>query len=328
MPNRVRFDGRSKRFYEVWYTIFNDRRGGDGFWIRYTLLNPLDSHPEAGAALWFGYTCRAEPSRSFTVKKGFAAGSFRAVRGEDFIVIGDARLEPGSFRGRFAEDGHEVEWDLRYEPSGEAHYFFDGWLRRLTESRNSVTVPNPRIVLEGTVRVDGQVLPIHGVGHQAHHWGSERARRWNWGHCCDFEGEDAVLELLSGEGPGGITPTFLNLYTRTERFLCNGLRGLLFNRGSSGLGFWRFEARKGARRIVADVSVDPRFVQRFVYVSPTYRSSECWNTQVGDCLVRIYDVAGSPRLLRALRAHGTAAAEIHDEEPERIPYRIWREGRE
>ncbi|MGH7818278.1 MAG: hypothetical protein ACREQ9_00750, partial [Candidatus Binatia bacterium] len=252
MPNRVRFDGRAKRFYEVWYTIFNDLGTGDGFWIRYTLLNPLDSRPEAGAAVWFGYTCRAEPARSFTSKRNFARGSFEADPGSERLRIGDASLEPGRFRGAFDAEGHEVEWDLRYEPSEAPHFFFDGLLRTATESRNSVTMPNPRIVLDGGIRIDRRTLAIHGgVGHQAHHWGVHRAPRWNWGHCCAFEGEKAVLELLSGEGPAGLTPTFVNLYTADETLRCNGLASLPFNRCASGLGFWSFEGHAAGRRVVA-----------------------------------------------------------------------------
>ncbi|MGH7857698.1 MAG: hypothetical protein ACREQY_10250, partial [Candidatus Binatia bacterium] len=247
--------------------------------------------------------------------------------GSDSIRIGNALLEPGRLLGTFEAEGRHLEWDLRYETSKEPHYFFEGWLRTLTESRNSVTLPNPRIVLEGRVGLDDQTLEIRGgVGHQAHHWGVRRAARWNWAHCCAFEGEEAVLELLSGEGPGGVTPTFVKLYTPEGDFLCNDLASLPFNRCVSGLGFWRFEGSVARRRIVADILVAPRFVQRFVYVSPGYRTSECWNTQVGDCLVRIYEEGWmrSPRLVRVLRARGTAAAEIHDEEPERIPYPAWR----
>src|SRR6185295_5616372 len=96
------------------------------------------------------------------------------------------------------------------------------------------------------------------------------------------------------------------------------------HRSIATLGAWRFEGLTPEHRIVADVSVDPRFVQRFVYVSPDYRNSECWNTQVGDCLVRVFSRrSAGDELLFALRSRGTTAAEIHDERPERIPYAVW-----
>jgi len=79
VPNRVRYDGKAARFYEVWYFIFNDRRSGDGYWIRYTLLNPLDKRPEAGAALWFAHTCRRDPSRSVAITRTFPPGDFSEI---------------------------------------------------------------------------------------------------------------------------------------------------------------------------------------------------------------------------------------------------------
>jgi hypothetical protein len=325
MPNRVRFDGSAKRFYEVWYTIFNDLGSGDGFWIRYTLLNPLDDHPKAGAALWFGYTCKADPSRSMTSMRTFPAGSFEASPGADRVRIDRALLEPGIFRGAFTEGGHEVAWDLAYEPSAEAHHYFGPLLRRLTARRTSVTIPNPRILLSGEITIDDRSLTIRNApGHQAHHWGAQRAPRWIWGHCCAFEDDSTVLEVLAAEGPAGITVTFVNLWTAEGALLCNGADGVAYNRSSSGLGWWQFEGWKGREQVVAEVRVDPRHVAKFLYTSPDYATSECWNTQVGDCLVRWYGAeSGGRRLRRVLRAHGTAAAEVHDERPERIAYRAW-----
>lgn len=327
MPNRVRYDGQAERFYEVWYTIFADRLSGDGFWIRYTLLNPTDSHPQAGAALWFAHTCRSDPGRSLAIQRTFARGSFEAPTGEARCRIGEGLFEEGVFRGALEAEGHSVSWDLRYDPAPAPHYYFGSLLQRLSEARTSVTIPNPRILLSGRVVIDGRALEVdQAPGHQAHHWGVARAPRWIWGHCCAFEDENAVIELLAPEGPGGVTLTFLNLYTPDQDYLCNGPDSLLFNRSACGLGFWRFEGYTGRHQVIAEISVDPKLVQKFVYHAPTYRASECWNTQVGDCLVRIYRgaSAGSQTLERVFRARGTAAAEVHDERPERIPYTAWR----
>jgi hypothetical protein len=326
VPNRVRFDGKAERFYEVWYFIFNDRASGDGFWIRYTLLNPLDSRPEAGAALWFAHTRRGDPARSLAITRNFSRADFSVQSGELSVRIGDAVFEEGMLRGGFEAENHRVAWDLHYEPSPEPHYFFGDFLRRVSARRTSVTVPNPRIELSGEVTIDGASIAIdHARGHQAHHWGVERAPRWLWAHCCAFDEDDsAVVELLAPEIPGGSYVAFVNLRTATARYELSGVSSLARNRASAGLGFWQFEGIDGEHHVVADVTVDPRYVQRFVYVSPSYRSSECWNTQVGDCLVRVYRRASTgERLETVLRARGTCAAEVHDERPERIAYPSW-----
>jgi hypothetical protein len=322
VPNRVRFDGTSGRFYEVWYFIFNDSISGDGYWIRYTLLNPLDDDPAAGGTLWFAFTERAERAHSVALKRGFAKPSLHVVPGEFRVRIGDAALEEGRLSGGFTADGHHVEWNLEYEPAGEPHFYFGKRLRRLTERRNSVTVPNPRIELRGSVTIDGRRLQIaRAVGHQAHHWGIAQSPRWLWGHCCDFEEDDrGVLELLSARGPAGLTATFVNLHTRDRTILCRSARSLVLNRATSGLGYWRFEGVERDARVVADVRVDPEDVHGFVYTATDYRQSECWNTQVADCLVRVYERSA---LTQVLRARGRAAAEVHDTDVGRIPYRIW-----
>jgi len=325
VPNRVRFDGLAERFYEVWYFIFNEPASGDGFWIRYTLLNPLDSHPSAGGALWFAHTRKADPTRSIAIQRDFGRDGLDAAPGATEITVGGALLREGALRGGFEAGGHRVAWDLAYDPNAEPHYYFGPWLRRIAERRTSVTLPNPQIRLSGTVTIDGETHAVdRAVGHQAHHWGVRRAASWLWGHCCAFdEDESAVLELLAPEGPGGIPFTFLHLHTARHRYFADGLSSVA-HRSVATLGAWRFEGLTAEHRIVVDVSVDPRFVQRFIYLSPDYRKSECWNTQVGDCLVRVFSRRSAGDELRfALRSRGKAAAEIHDERPERIPYAVW-----
>jgi len=325
MPNRPRWDGTTPRFYEVWYFIFTDRATGDGVWIRYTVLNPLASDPAAGATLWLGYTCAADPDRNIAISRTYKLPDFAIAPGAFDLRIGEATLREGALRGSFEAEGRSVGWDLAYVPNVTPHYFFGPRLRRLAERRSSATVPNPQIELAGTVRIDGRVLHVRGPGHQAHHWGSERAPRWLWGHCSAFVEDDrAIVELLAPQLPGGATPTFVTLHTADGVTACTGGVGLLRNRASAGLGFWQFTGHRGRTRIVVDITVDPRRVQKFVYTSTRLRLSDCWNTQTADCLVRVYE--GRHRheaLARVLHARGTAAAEVHDERPERIAYPAW-----
>jgi hypothetical protein len=327
MPNRVRFDGRSRRFYEVWYFIFNEPSSGDGYWIRYTLLNPLDAAPEAGGALWFAHTSRSDRSRHVAVVRPHAAGDVVARPGSPTIRIGTGTFEEGRLRGAIRSAGHEIDWELAYEPSPKPHEYFGPPIRTFAERRNSVTIPNPKIALSGTVHIDGHEHGIRSaIGHQAHHWGIEQAERWDWAHCCDFEEDpSAVVELLSAPTPLGSTATFVNLHSDSLTVRFDGLGALLGNRVASGLGFWRFEAARKDLRIVVDLRVAPEDVHRFEYVSTTYRRSECWNTQVADCLVRLYTRTGrgAESLTATLRSRGRAAAEIHDSDLDRIPYRAW-----
>lgn len=328
MPNTPRWDGTRSKFYEVWYFIFTDRETGDGYWIRYTLLNPLDSHPAAGGTLWFGYTCRRNPDLNLAISKTFGASEIRVAQGALDLSIGPATLREGALSGAFGAYGKRVDWDLSYRPASNPHYFFGGPLRALTQGRSSVTIPNPKIFLSGRLSVNGSTRTIRAApGHQAHHWGTERAARWLWGHCCNFEeDEGAVVELLSAGVPGGLDLTFANLYASDCKIEASGVSDLFFNRARAGLGYWSFEAYQGPFKLLVDVQTDPRLVLKFVYTSPTYATSECWNTQIGDCLVRLYQRPsrlGRFKLCKVLRAYGCAAAEIHDVCLDNIPYPAW-----
>jgi hypothetical protein len=243
------------------------------------------------------------------------------------VEIGDATLRDGALRGGFETDGRRVSWDLSYSPAAPTpHYYFGPRLRRFAERRSSVTLPHPQIELAGTTTMDDRVLHVRGPGHQAHHWGTERAPRWLWAHCSAFdEDERAIVELLAPVMPGRVTLTFVTLHTGAGSIACNGFTDLLRNRSSAGLGFWQFVGNHGSSRVVVDITVDPRNVLKFVYHSTGLAPSECWNTQVGDCLVRVYERSGAgERIARVLHARGTASAEVHDERPEGIAYPAWR----
>src|SRR5262249_17336913 len=127
--NRVRWSGQAGPFYEVWYVIAVEPSSGDGLWIRYTLLNPSDTHAEAAATAWFAWTCRGAPQRSFAITRHFAPGSFVAPPGAGDLVFGapgsatgqpadPTALEPclwddAGFSGAIAAGPHRVRWRLR-----------------------------------------------------------------------------------------------------------------------------------------------------------------------------------------------------------------------
>lgn len=364
----ARWDQGPRPFYEVWYLIAVAPSSGDGLWIRYTLLNPLDDRAGAGATLWFGYTCRAEPTRSFAITSDFPRGRFRAPQGALDLRFGDlpdantgqlaprpggamggasaALLHDGQMRGAIAPSaatgGHGAVWDLSFAGDAatgqldgearpgadrEAHRLMPAWLRRFSDRRTALTIPYPRLHATGEVTVDGRRLDLdRAPGHLAHHWGRERAEAWDWAHCAHFdEDPDAVVEALAPLLAGGrLRLTFVNLHLRDRILRCERPAEVLRNRSSSGLGWWRFAAHEGRTRVEVELTVAPDLLLPFTYLSPSYQPSRCWNTQIADCQVRLFE---DGREIRALRSHGKASAEMHRSRCDQIPYESWAHGR-
>jgi hypothetical protein len=182
------------------------------------------------------------------------------------------------------------------------------------ENRTSVTLPNPQAFFRGRVSFDGREATLEGdVGHQAHHWGRERAKGWRWAHCAFFQdAHETVFEALSADKPPLPSLTFLRL-ADGENFDSTSLLAALCNRASVERGVWRFVGNGLLRRLEVELTCDPRALLRFAYYSPRYELSYCYNSPVADARVRLYRRSspfGSWELARELHAEGTANAEI------------------
>jgi hypothetical protein len=315
MPNRMRWDGRTRQFYEVWYFIVQRPEERDAFWIRYTLLNPPDEHPAAGAGLWFAHASRQDPAASLALSQTFPQSALQARPGELDLTIAGSRLSEGRLRGGFSAKGHTVAWDLTYEPEREVDYFFGGLLRRLMESKTSVTIPHPRARFKGRVTIDGREHLITGApGHEAHHWGREKAASWRWAHCAAFAGAPgALLEALSADKPPLPRLTFLRVVTATETLDLSSLPHAIWGRSEARMGSWRFSGGDPLRKVEVELFSPPECVVRFLYHSPRYERSHCYHSPVADARVRIYRRSvpfGAWRLAGELCAEGTANAEV------------------
>jgi hypothetical protein len=315
VPNRVRWNGERGPFYEVWYFIIQRPATAEAFWIRYTLLNPRDAHPEAGGGLWFAYARRGDPGAGFAIHRSFPGSTLKALPGSVDLAIGEARLGPGRLKGGFDAQGHSVSWDLEYEESAEPHYYFGPLLRGVLEKKTSVTLPNPRSFFRGMVAFDGREAALSGeVGHQAHHWGRERARGWRWAHCAFFPSAPAaIFEALAADKPPLPTLTFLRLADGEGTMDATSLLAALRNRAEVERGIWRFAGQSSRQRLEVEISADPRSLLRFAYHSPRYELSYCYNSPVADAQLKLYR-RGSPfaswQLARELSAEGTANVEI------------------
>jgi hypothetical protein len=322
--NVRRWDGATPGRYEVWYLTFNHAQARTGFWIRYTLEAPLPGVGEPYAQLWFARSDADDPTRTFGINRRFPIASMTAAAAPFGLAIAENRLGHDHASGALAGDGHDVRWDLRWEPAERSVR----WLPEIMYARGglgetTVLSPNMSQPLSGTVTVDGDAYVLGGerVG-QTHIWGKKHAQAWAWGHANRFDGDDrAWLEVLSPrlERRGVTLPTLTvaTLHLGGETFAFNHFRDTPLARASFGTGSYRFRAGGLSARIEGEFSCRPEDMIVAHYHDPDGAPSYCANTTVGDLRVTLLRRHGvrwreAARLVAPRRGHFEVAGRTRD----------------
>lgn len=299
--------------YEVWYVTWNHPERGDGYWLRFITENPLDGPPRA--ELWFARFDPGRPERTFGIHRPFPASELASQASPFRIAIGDAELAHDHSRGSLTGDGHDVRWDLRWEPATHVlHQLPPAMYARGGLGETTVLSPNPSVALSGSVTVDGEQRTFErAIAGQTHLWGRKHAYSWTWGRCADFAGAPgALLEVLGVRLlRRGLTlpPLMLvNLELDGERYQLNGFRHLLRNRGTWRTGAITFSARSAAVKIEGELTCTPEQLVNAPYIDPDGTQVWCANTEIGDARVVVYERNGlgwreTRRLDGTRRAH-------------------------
>jgi hypothetical protein len=199
--------------------------------------------------------------------------------------------------GQLAGDGHDVRWDLRWEPAARALRFYPDAMYRAEVSATALS-PNPRVPLSGTLIVDGEALAFdRAIAGQSHVWGTKHAVSWVWGRCAELDGApDAVLELIGGRvARGGVTlpvMTGLTLELDGERHRLNQLRHLPFNRATWRPGHVTFMARSLRVKVEGELTCSPDDMLNAPYVDPDGTELWCANTEIADARLVVYRRSG------------------------------------
>ena len=295
--------------YEVWYLTWNHPETGQGFWLRFITEAPVDGEPHG--ELWFARFDPKDPGKTFGVHKRFAIGG--ATTGPFALRIADCELGHAHTFGELVGAGHDIRWDLVWEPAADTLHQLPGVMyRRGGLGETTVLSPNPRVPLSGTLLVDGEELAFdHVVAGQTHLWGKKHAYSWMWGRCADFTGSDGVLEVLCTrlERRGVRLPpmTILTLREGGERHELNQFRHVPLNKGQWRTGWARFVAWSPTVKIVGALDALPEHLIDAPYLDPDGTEVWCANTEIGDARVTIFKRSGPFwRKHRQLVGRGTA----------------------
>jgi hypothetical protein len=319
--NHRRWRATDRGVYEVWYLTWNHPATGQGFWLRHVLEAPVAG--PAHAELWFARFDPARPERTFGIHRRFpldargdAPGSAPTAPVE--LAIAGSSLAHDRASGELSGGGHEVRWDLRWEPARTSlHLLPEVMYGGGGRGETTVLSPNPRVWMTGKLVVDGEDLVFErAVLGQTHLWGKKHAYAWAWAHCAELAGaRDALLELLGvrlqrrGVTLPPIGLVALDLDGEQHRF--NQFRHVVRNRASWGGGRVEFSAWSPAVKLEGELACSPRQMVNAPYLDPDGTEVFCANTEIGDARVTVWKRAGLRwREHRRLEARGRAHFEV------------------
>lgn len=297
--NHRRWNDATRGGYEVWYVTWNDPATDHGFWLRYVTEQPLEGHGEPHGELWFARFDPADPARTFGFHKRVPFSTVASGESPFALSVGGSRLGHDHAVGGTAGDGHEIRWDLRWQPARDALRIYPD-LMYMKEGIAPTTpiMPNWRVPLSGTLVVDGETYRFDRVpAGQTHLWGKKHGYQWAWAHCADFVGSpESSLEIIAGkiQRRGFTSPNLMALALDVdgEPFRFNQLRHWVSNRVSWETGRVRFTARSTGAKVEGELTCAPANMINAPYVDPDGTELWCANTEIGDATLTVFKRSG------------------------------------
>ena len=285
--------------YEVWFMTFAHPASGTGYWLRYTLAAPAHGTPYV--ELWFCRCDAKDSQRTFGIHRRFPLASFASAQRPFLLRIGESALGHDHASGALAGGGHQVSWELAWDPAPRPHQLLPESLYadRLGLAESLLVSPNHSIEVRGTVVVDGQRLELtRARGGQSHLWGHKHAYGWGWGRCNSFEFADdlalstpasAVLETLSLRMRGGpvvIPLTVVSVYPEGltgEELAFKSWLTMPACRAEFRTGSYTVSAHGLFRKVEVQYSCRPDDMVRTEYVDPDGSPAYCHFAAAASC---------------------------------------------
>ncbi|MBW1811337.1 MAG: hypothetical protein JRJ87_24325 [Deltaproteobacteria bacterium] len=317
--NMLRWDGKRRGWYEVYFLKWNDPRSNTAGWIRYTMTSPTNKSKQPYCELWGIFFDVDNPADNFAVKQRFPVDRLTWEKDRFSLRIDQAQLGMNACHGsiKSKDEKHSLAWDLKFDSAGPTFYHFPhARMYTMKFPKTKVLSPHQNARFSGTFTVDGRKITLEDVpGQQEHLWGTKHGLRWAWGHCNAFkEDPQAVWEGLDAQiklGPIK-SPHLKVFYVRAfgREYLFNSIPKWLLNKSSWELCHWDFEAHNDQIRIVGQVSCRPEEMVGVTYTDPDSELLWCNNTKVASIKLKLYGPGGTP--MGELTSKNAAAAEYVD----------------
>jgi hypothetical protein len=328
--NELRWDGKKRGWYEVYYLKWNDLESRTACWIRYTMTSPLAKVGDPYCELWGIFFDAERPEKNFAVKDRHPIKLFSWDRDRFLVGVGDAELATKSCHGSIKDEekGLSLSWDLRFDSKGPSyHHFPHEKLYEMSFPKTKVLSPHEDARFSGTVIANGREIKfIDAPGQQTHIWGTKHALRWAWGHCNAFKEDDTALwegldsQIKLGPFPSPHLTGFILRYKGTEH-LFTTFKSMFTNRSRWELGAWRFEAKSKEIRMAGVVTCDNDEMVAVTYTDPDGKNLWCNNSKVATIKLMLFGPDGKS-MGELTSDHGCAAEFVDRRTYPQVPVEI------
>ncbi len=289
--NRMRWQFQPGH-YEAWYATLSQLATRTGFWIRYTLSSPEETHGNPSGRVWFARFDPEDSARSFGVNRRFDIIDLESHEDPFSLRIGDCELSDGQMRGRLDSAERKIEWDLSWSPSPTVHRHLPSVAYVGSWADTRVLSPNLNVAVSGKIIVDDEQYLFDGdpLG-QSHLWGRKHAYRWAWAHLNTFSDRKTVLEALTVQIRRGpiVVPhlSMMTLHLDGEIIELREPWQLPFVRAQENVGELVMRATTPRYRIDLSITAPRESLLMAEYVDPDGDSAYCHHTECGHATLRI-----------------------------------------
>jgi len=264
-------------FYEAWYFKLNHKTDHSSLWVRFLLLNGKKE---------FVWAIHSPSNLEDEITQTKIIHDFTQSKESDALVsVAQNNLFEGSSQGNLMSDGHEISWDLSFEPDHKMSFLYaPPFLRPLLSSKAGT--PNVNTAFTGKYIVDGKTYMCdQEPGCQGHYSGKKYAREWKWAHCNLFnEGSrEAVFEIIDVK-VSPLLPSLKSAFIKfhDECLVVNDLVALFGSYSHYYKNHWLFRCRQKEYEIELSITGNRDRTVDVLYTDTDGSEMICHNTKLAD----------------------------------------------
>lgn len=326
--NALRFAG-APGHVESYFLRANDPDRPRAFWLKQTILAPLDGPPVAESwFIWFdgdrNVTIAQRASQPFSDARFEGAGdpSIHVKTAAIDLEVGPQGWAKGELQAPEGRARFDLTWRVAASPVAKPLSIFP-WrvLRTGPFPKSKLLTPFPFLQFSGRLELPGETVDFENwPGMEGHNWGKEHTFEYAWGQCL-FPAEDAMVEGFTGRVRigGRTTPRLSALVVRragrTYRF--DRIFDTWRQEATVELDRWALKLRSGDGEAILSMDASKKPMVCLGYGNPNGEPSYCFNSKLAEVELTVRPSDGASFTLHS--AHGGALEFLRREKDPRFP---------